>query len=210
MPQRYKMPAGCDTELWSLVKPMRVAMRDQGLSQAQLAIRLGCDSSRVSRALSARELPPRHLILQIAETLGADADAAERRWARNRARIRNARARSAAAAAGGGPLTWPDAYDGFLRDLRDLLRENGIPQRELTRRDHRLKRSTVGAVLRGDRSARLDVVIAIARACGVSQDAEQAWTAAWWRDGHPHQADQHRRRREGYEYMIRAERMKLL
>jgi hypothetical protein len=54
------------------------------------------------------------------------------------------------------------------------------------------------------------VVIAIVRACGVSQDAEQAWTAAWWRDGHPHQTDQHRRRREGYEYMIRAERMKLL
>jgi transcriptional regulator with XRE-family HTH domain len=208
--QRYRMPAGRDTELWSLVKPMRVAMRDQGLSQAQLAIRLGCDRSRVSRALSGRELPPRHLILRIAEALGTDTDAAERRWTRNRARIRNARTRAAAPAVAGGPPPELSDYCGFLRALNDLLRENGITQRELTRGNHYLKRSTVGAVLRGERSAHLGMVIAIVRACGVSQDAEQAWTAAWWRLGYPNQTEQHRRRREGYKRMNRAESMSLL
>lgn len=211
MPQRYPMPAGCDPELWSLVRPMRVQMRDQGLSQAQLAIRLGRDRSRVSRALSGRELPPQHLIMQIAQTLGTDTAAAERRWARNAARQRNARARTvAASAAGGGPPPGLRTYAGLLRALRDLLRARGISQRELTRRDQRLSRSTVGAVLRAERSARLDMVIAIVRACGASAEAEQAWASAWRDTGHPHQAEQHRRRREGYEYMIRAERMNTL
>lgn len=203
MPQRYRMPAGCDPELWSLVKPMRVQMREQRLSQAQLAIRLGCDRSRVSRTLSARELPPRHLILQIAEMLGVDVAAAERRWARNKARMRNARAR----AAGGGPPPGLRTYADLLSGLRDLLSLQGVSQRELTRRDHQLSRSTVGAVLRGERSARQAMVIAIVRACAVSKQAEQAWAAAWWSLGRPHQIEQHRRRREGYEYKIRAEAM---
>ncbi len=69
MPQRYRMPAGCDPELWSLVKPMRVQMREHGLSQAQLGLRLGGDRSRVSRALSGRELPPRQI--KISKTLQA-------------------------------------------------------------------------------------------------------------------------------------------
>jgi plasmid maintenance system antidote protein VapI len=201
MPQRYPMPAGCDPELWSLVKPMRVAMREQQLSQAQLAIRLGCDRSRVSRALSGRELPPRHLIMQIAEALGTDVAAAERRWARNKARMRKARARTA----GGGPPPGLRTYAELLRELRDLLSLQGVSQRELTRRDQRLSRSTVGAVLRGERSARQSMVIAIVRASGVSEEAERAWAAAWWHLGRPHQIEQHRRRHEGYEYKIRLE-----
>jgi transcriptional regulator with XRE-family HTH domain len=203
MPQRYRMPAGCDPELWSLVKPMRVKMREQELSQAQLAIRLECDRSRVSWALSARELPPRHLILKIAEMLGADVAAAERRWARNKARIRNARARTT----GGGPPPGLHTYADLLSGLHDLLSLRGVSQRELTRRDHQLSRSTVGAVLRGERSARHGMVIAIVRACGVSEEAERAWAAAWQHLGRPHQKEQHHRRREGYEHKIRTEAM---
>lgn len=210
MPQRYRMPAGCDPELWSLVKPMRIQMRDQGLSQAQLAIRLGRDRSRVSRALSGRELPPRHLIMQIAQALGADVAAAERRWARNNARRRNARARTAACDAGGGPPPGLHTYADLLRALHDLLRLRGVSQRELARRDHHLSRSTIGAVLRGERSARQGMVAAIVRACGVSEEAERAWAAAWLGLGRPHQMEQHRRRREGYKYKIRAERMSTL
>jgi transcriptional regulator with XRE-family HTH domain len=202
LPQRHRMPPGSDTELWSLVKPMRVAMAELGLSQAQLAIRLGCDRSRVSRALSGRELPPRHLIVRIAQALGTDVAAAERRWARNAARTRNARARTAASAAGGGPPPGLQTYADRRQALRDLLRLRGISQRELTRRDGRLRRSSVGAALRGERSAGLGAVIAIFRACGVSEEAEQAWAAAWWRLGRPYQEMQHRRRREGYDYKI--------
>jgi transcriptional regulator with XRE-family HTH domain len=129
MSQRFRMPVGCDTELWSLVKPMRVAMRAQGLSHAQLAIRLGCDRSRVSRALSARELPPRHLILRIAEALGTDIAAAERRWARNKARLRNVRARVARCAAGGGPppgLQYPHFKDPEVCLSDKILRRKSI------------------------------------------------------------------------------------
>lgn len=115
MAHRYRMPAGCDPELWSLVKPPRTAMREQGLSQAQLGPRLRCDRSRVSRALSAREVPPRHLIVQIAEALGADVAAVQQRRARNDARRRNARARTTACAAGGGPPPALDTYPDLLR-----------------------------------------------------------------------------------------------
>ncbi len=101
------------------------------------------------------------------------------------------------------------AYADLLRALRDLLRARGISQRELARRDHRLNRSTVGAVLRGERSARLDMVIAIVRACGASAEAEDVWASTWWDTGRPHQIEQHRRRRDGYEYKIREERMNI-
>jgi len=50
-------------------------------------------------------------------------------------------------------------------------------------------------------------VIAIVRAYGASEEAEEAWATAWWRIGRPHQIEQHRRRRDGYEYKNRAERM---
>jgi hypothetical protein len=54
MPQRYRMPGGCDPELWSLVKPMRVQIQERGLSQAQLAIRLGPTWSRTPASTAPR------------------------------------------------------------------------------------------------------------------------------------------------------------
>jgi lambda repressor-like predicted transcriptional regulator len=203
MPQRYRMPAGCDTELWSLVKPMRVEMRERGLSVAKLARDLGYDRSWVSRALSARQLPPQHLIMQIAETLGTDVAAAERRWRRTNARQHNARARIA----GGGPPPGLHTYQDLRQALHELLKVRGISQRELTRRDPQLRRSTVGAVLRGERSTGQGMVIAIVRACDVSEQAEQAWADAWRRLGLPHRLEQRRRRTDGYKRKIRAERM---
>lgn len=202
MPQRYRMPAGCDTELWSLVKPMRVEMRERGLSVAKLARDLGYDRSWVSRALSARQLPPRDLIMQIARHLDVDTAAAERRWRRNNARQQNVRARIA-----GGPPPGLRTYQDLRQALRELLQVRGISQRELTRRDPRLRRSTLGAVLRGERSAGQGMVIAVVRACGVSEQAEQAWADAWWRLGLPHRLEQRRRSAEGYKRKIRAARM---
>lgn len=49
-----------------------------------------------------------------------------------------------------------------------------------------LKRSTVGAVLRGERPARRDVVIAIVHACGLGNIVVAEWDAAWRRLGQPY------------------------
>jgi len=51
------------------------------------------------------------------------------------------------------------------------------------------------------------MVIAIVRACGVSDRAEQAWADAWWRVGSPHRLEQRRRRAERYKRKMRAGRM---
>jgi transcriptional regulator with XRE-family HTH domain len=196
------MPPGGDPELWSLVGPVRALMTARGLSRAQLAIRIGCDRSRVSRALSARDLPPRHLIIEIARSLGMDAAPAEQQWVRCKLRRRDAHARDTAVAAGGGPP--PDIrtrYD-LLGALRDLMATRGISQRELARRHYWLRRSTVGAALRGDIAIREDLVWTIVRACGVTQDAQAAWRDAWRRVGRPHQQQQHRRRRDGYDSWV--------
>ena len=141
--------------------------------------------------------------MQIAGYLGVDMAAAERRWTRNNARLPNARSRIA----GGGPPSGLRTYQDFQQALRELLKVRGVSQRELTRRDPRLSRSTVGAVLRGQRSAGQGMVIAIVRACGVSDQAEQAWADAWWRLGLPHRLEERRRKAEGYRRKIRAGRM---
>ena len=194
-----QLPAECAPVLRALVRPLHDQMEEQGLSQARLGIQLGCDRSRVSRALSGREVPPLHLVEQIAEALGADVDQARRRWIHADAIRRKTRA----CEAGGGPPDGLYTYTDLLRALRDLMRGRGVTQRELTRRDHRLRRSTVGAVLRGERAARPGMVIAIVRACGVNDAPEQAWATAWWRLGQPHQEERRRRRWQGYQYMIK-------
>ena len=164
MTHRRRLPAECGPVLRALVGPLRYQMEEQGLSQARLGIRLGCDRSRVSRALSGREVPPLHLIEQIAEAVGADVAQSRRRWIHADA----IRWKARACEAGGGPPDGLYAYADFLGALRDLMRGRGVTQRELIRRDHRLRRSTVGAVLRGERAATRGMVIAIVRACGVS------------------------------------------
>jgi transcriptional regulator with XRE-family HTH domain len=206
MSNRERRPApDLEPVLGVLVQPLRDRLDETGLSQARLAARLRCDRSRVSRALSGREVPPRHLIERIAEELGGDTVKARRQWDRAD-RIRR---QASACRAGGGPPDDLDRYADLLRALRDLLRGRGISQRQVVQRDlsGRLRRSTVGAVLRGERTAQRDVVVAIVRACGVSDTAVAAWATAWSRLGRPHQEEQHRRRREGYERRTYAEMM---
>jgi len=199
MADSCQLPAECEPVLRALVRPLRHRMSQLGWSQEQLGARLGCDRSRVSRALSGREVPPQHLIEQIAKAIGADADRAIRRWEHADQLRRNARRpppdpAASATPLAGGPPAGLQTYADLLRGLRDLMHECRVSQRELCRRDHRLRRSTVGAVLRGERSASHGMVGAIVRACGVSDET-------WWQLGRPHQEAEHRRRREGYQYM---------
>lgn len=154
MADSCQLPAECEPVLRALVRPLRHRMSQLGWSQEQLGARLGCDRSRVSRALSGREVPPQHLIEQIAKAIGADADRAIRRWEHADQLRRNARRpppdpAASATPLAGGPPAGLQTYADLLRGLRDLMHECRVSQRELCRRDHRLRRSTVGAVLRG-------------------------------------------------------------
>jgi transcriptional regulator with XRE-family HTH domain len=181
----------------ALVQPLRDRLHATGCSHAELARRLCRDRSGVSRALAGRHLPPLHLVVEIATALGVDTDLIRRGWERASAISRAARR----CGADGRPPADMHDYAGFVAALRDLLAGRGISHRTLVRRDDRgsLRLSTVGAVLRGDRSARHDVVIAIVRACGVTDDAAIAWDAAWRRVGYAHRLEQDRRRRDAFE-----------
>lgn len=89
---------------------------------------------------------------------------------------------------GGRPPGDLARYTDLLDALRDLLRRCRMSQREVVRRDRTgvLRRSTLGAVLRGERPARRDVVIAIVRACGLGESAVAGWHTAWSRLGQPY------------------------
>jgi transcriptional regulator with XRE-family HTH domain len=191
--------------LRALVRPLRRRMEELELSQGQVALKARCDRSRVSRVLSGRELPPLQLTLRVAAVLGVDTNKVRRRWAR----ADSIRRREEMCRKGGGPPQDMLTYQDLLTALRNLLAGYGISQRELVRRDctGTLTRSTVGAVLRGERSARREVVAAMVAACGVSQAAASAWQEAWHRIGLPHQRRVHQRRCEGYEIRQAAERM---
>ncbi|RJL20174.1 helix-turn-helix transcriptional regulator [Bailinhaonella thermotolerans] len=191
-----------------MVWPLEQQMRDRELSQAQLAIRVGRDRSRISRALSGREMPARELLIDIARVLDLDVEQTLQQWQEVDAARRQARL----SRAGGGPPDGLWTYDAFLCALRNLLRERRISHRELAQRDLSglLKRSTVGAVLRGERSARWKVVAAIVQVCQVSEVAARAWHAAWVEVGKPHQRELHERRREGLARRRRAEALRAL
>jgi transcriptional regulator with XRE-family HTH domain len=202
-----QLPAECLPVLRALVRPLRYQRSQLGWSQEQLAARVGCHRSRVSRALSGDELPPRDLIGRIAVALGSDIDRAMRRWAQadqlRRNSLRPSPGMTADATSLGGCLPAElRTYPEFLQGLRDLMRERGVSERELARLNRNMRRSSVGAVLRGERSMSLSTLDAILRACGVSDQARQAWSGAWWRLGQPHQEEAHRRRREGYRSML--------
>jgi hypothetical protein len=162
----------------------------------------------VSRALSGREVPPWRLVERMAEILDVDLVKARRRWVHADRLRRRPRVGQAA----GGPPAGLRDYSEFLVALRALLVERGLSHQKVVLRDQsgRLRRSTMGAVLRGERTAQREVVTAIVRACGVSDAAVDTWDDAWWRLGRPYQEMRHRCRREGYARRSYAEGMNRL
>jgi DNA-binding XRE family transcriptional regulator len=179
------MPAGYHPQLWALVTPLRDAMSEQRRAQKQLARAAGVDRSTVSRWLSGRMLPPLEPLLQIAADLRTDVAMVQHQWELAADMVRDPRARRDAYLAGGAPPARMTSHADLMQALRGLLRSRGISQRELERRDPRLRRSTVGTMLRGERGARLDMVTAITRACGVQGGAATAWADAWARLSRP-------------------------
>ena len=179
------LPAGYHPELRALVMPLRDAMRERRRAQKQLARVAGVDRSTVSRWLSGRMLPPLEPLLRIAADLHADVVTVEHQWGLAAEAMRDPQVRREAYLAGGAPPARLVSHADLMRALRGLLHARGISQRELERRDPRLRRSTVGATLRGERGARLDMVTAITRACDVQDQASAAWADAWARLSRP-------------------------
>jgi len=124
-------------------------------------------------------------LLQIAADLRADVATVQHQWKLAADMVRDPQVRRDAYLAGGAPPARMTSHADLMQALRGLLRSRGISQRELESRDPRLRRSTVGAMLRGERGARLDVVTAVTRACGVQGEAATAWADAWARLSRP-------------------------
>ncbi|MFE2033031.1 hypothetical protein ACFXBB_07165 [Streptomyces scopuliridis] len=88
----------------------------------------------------------------------------------------------------------------FLDALHETIGEAKLSQREIGLMSHgALKRSTIGAVLRGERSAPLGLVMKIIGICGVVTPAAVAlWEEAWWDLAEPDRERRRQRRWEGY------------
>jgi hypothetical protein len=82
--------------------------------------------------------------------------------------------------------------------LGDLITSKVGSHRELVRKDEsgQLTRSTIGAILRHERSLSHDVLIRVLAACELSDKEREAWMDAWERYGRP--------RRETMEDLRRA------
>lgn len=192
--------------LCALVRPLRRRMSELGISQGQLALRMRCDRSRVTRALSGRDLPPLNRVEQIAGMLGSDVAKARRRW-RHAAEMRQ---KQRQCFSNGGPPGNLHTYTEFLKALDALRVSHGLTHRELVRRDlsGTLKRSTVGAVLRGERIVSRTFLPAYVRACGASTLAEDAWISSWWALAHPVVQEARQRQRQGLDQKVHAISMK--
>lgn len=194
MGRRRSTVAPCDGALRTLVTWIHERLDERTLSYAQLAREIRYDRSWISRTLSGRRLPPWSLIEHIARRCGADVETARNLWMEANA----ARRRRLARQSDGYPPADLADYPQFCQALRDLLDRRGISQREVVRRDETglLTRSTVGAILRVQRSAPRDVTNAIVRACGVQDAAADSWAAAWERLAWPYRRAMEQRRRE--------------
>lgn len=193
MGRRRRSIGPCDDALRGLISWVHTQLDDHELSFVELARDIGYDRSWISRALSGRRMPPLPLIERIATRCGASDETARKLWEA----ADSIRRKHLAHQTEGYPRPDLDGYPEFCQALRDLVDRRGISQRELVRRDETglLRRSTVGAVLRMERSTRRDVAVAIVRACGVTDAAVEHWSAAWDDIASPTRQAMERRRR---------------
>jgi hypothetical protein len=194
--------APCDESLRTLVVWLRARTDERALPADRLALRIGCDPSWLSRGLSGRRVPPWTLAEEIAVACGGSVREARTLWDAVQARFGEEPSRPVAS--GYPPVDITDYCD--LREaLRALVDERVPSQRQLVTRDESgiLCRSTVGAVLRGQRSASREVTLAIVRACGVCHDATAEWATVWDRVGRPFRERMDHERRLIAHYRLR-------
>jgi hypothetical protein len=181
-----------DEALGALVIWIHARLNEARVTYTQLARDMAYDRSWVSRSLSGRRLPPWPLVSAAAAACGASLSEARELW---HAAVDDRCERDAQAAQG-----YPPAGLGTYRALCDALGQlvaTRVPsQRELVRRDAsgQLTRSTIGAVLRRERSLSRDVMHSAVTACGLDRPAVDAWLAAWDQYGKPFREAMEQRR----------------
>jgi transcriptional regulator with XRE-family HTH domain len=176
--------ASGDAALGSLIRWVHDRLDEAGITYEQVAGDVTYSRSWVSRALCGRRLPPWQVIEAIAVRCRASTDEARRLWeAARAAQSRRETRRRKAAYPPSGIDSWQSMYDA----LGDLISRRVGSHRELARRDTsgRLTRSTIGAILRHERSLSYDVLDQVLITCGVSGMEREAWMDAWKRYGEP-------------------------
>jgi Helix-turn-helix domain len=181
--------ASNDAALGSLIRWVQARLDETDTTYDQVPGDISYSRSWVSRALCGRRLPPWQLIETIARRCGAWKlwEAAEAVQLRRQVRRIGTPPRS-------DIDSWHDMYDA----LGDLITSKVGSHRELVRKDEsgQLTRSTIGAILRHERSLSHNVLIRVLAACELSDKEREAWMDAWERYGKP--------RREAMEDLRRA------
>ncbi|MEU6386313.1 helix-turn-helix transcriptional regulator [Streptomyces bauhiniae] len=179
-----------------LINLLESQLSVRGLNYGQLAVLIGRDSSTVSRALSGRGIPSRAVTELMARSLGLD----EHTLMAVRGEAVAIRRRGQSVRAAGGPPDGMRTHMEFLDALQETIRGAKLSQREIGLRSHgTLKRSTIGAVLRGERSAPLELVMTIIEICGVvTPSAVVSWEEAWCDLAEPDRERRRQRRWAGY------------
>lgn len=187
------LAASGDAALTALTRWVHAELNAAAVSYEQIARDVYCSRSSVSRALCGRQLPPWTLVEAVAVRCEASPWEARRLWDVAETSLRRRQARTVART----PVSRIDSWLSMYQALGDLIVARVGSQRELVRRDSSglLSRSTLGAILRFDRSLSYEVLIQILALCEVG-DAERAeWMVAWERWGEPRRRAMDDRRR---------------
>jgi hypothetical protein len=174
--------ASGDAALGSLIRWVHDHLDATGTTYGQVASDVAYSRSWVSRQLCGRKLPPWQVIEATAVRCNAPVDDARKLWdAAISAQRRRETRRRKVTRPPADIDSWGSMYDG----LGDLISRRVGSHRELARRDTsgRLTRSTVGAILRYDRSLSYDVLEQVLIICDVSGAEREAWMDAWEHHG---------------------------
>ena len=186
--------ASNDATLGSLIRWVHARLDEADTTYEQVAGDISYSRSWVSRALCGRRLPPWQLIETIAGRCGASPREARKLWEAAEAAQLRRQVRRIGTSPPSDIASWLDMYDA----LGDLITSKVGSHRELVRKDERgqLTRSTIGAILRHERSLSRDVLIRVLTVCELSDKEREAWMDAWERYSRP--------RREAMEDLRRA------
>lgn len=181
---------------------LRQRLKTAGVNCAQLGARVGYHPTTVSRAVTGRRASW-SVVERIVRETGPDRDieTARHMWVRVQTDQCERRAREAAAY----PPVDIDDEAALCRALNGLWRRSGVSQREIVRRDDTgiLRRSTIGAALRGDRVPGRRMMLMLVRTCGGGEDAAREWATAWDRLHRARQQEFAARKRARYQEAVR-------
>jgi len=182
-----------DSALGALLDWAHLRLDEAGVSYADIAVTARYDPSWVSRSLCGRRVPDWHIIRAVAARCSSSVTEARSLWSA----ADEARRQRLAEVTAGYPPVGMTTYTELCVALRELIADRVGSHRELVRHDDSgvLTRSTVGAVLRGERSLAPQVLTQAVRACELDEEAMLAWQMEWRRLGEPIREAMDQRRR---------------